>query len=571
MRIDKVYIENFKNLRKFCIDLDENQMNTVFLGQNATGKSNLIEALVKIFKFLDLSNSNSRRFPEFKYWIRYQCYGKTITIEHLEDNNYIINVEGIPKSPSLKDFFSEDGKKKYLPQYIFTYYSGTSNRLDEIFWEHQRNFYKEIIKKGFDSSRLDSLRRLFYVKPIHSFFVLMAFFSLQRMEKKSKTFLKGVLGIEDLESVLFVIKEAKWDNEKGDPKFWGAEGLVKDFLSVVWNYSYAPIYHKETIYPDFRSKGIKENHLYLFLKDKVTLKKFAQEYFDVNKQKPNNTFLFKALESSYISDMLKEVKVVVTKKKDGKVTFKELSEGEQQLLTVIGLLIFTREDESLVLLDEPDTHLNPIWKYDYLHYLNSLVKSKNKLEENEDSNEIEEDKTTQIIINTHDPLVVGSMVKSQVRLFGKEIENQNDNSENPKDKYEELKQQALSFAIEPDIDPQGLGVAGILTSELFGLPSILDKTTQIKLNKKRYLQGKAMRRELTVSEDSEYKKLKSEMEKLGFYEESEDYWFKEYLKEMSKVESFQKVIFTEAEKLELSRKSQEIAKRIAQRKKDEKR
>ena len=567
MRIDKVYIEDFKNLKKFCIDLDETQMNTVLLGQNATGKSNFIEALVQIFKFLDLSNSNARRFPEFKYWIRYQCRNKTITIEYLEDKNYVIHIEGKTKSPSLKDFFSENGKKEYLPQYIFTYYSGTNNRLDEIFWEHQKNFYKEIIKKGFDSSRLDSLRRLFYVKPIHSFFVLMAFFSLQRMEKKSKDFLKNVLGIEDLESVLFVLKEAKWENDKGDPKFWGAEGLVKDFLDVVWDYSYAPIYHQTKVYPDFRSKGVNENHLYLYLKDKETLKRFAKKYFEINNQKPNNTFLFKALESSYISDMLKEVKVVVKKKKDGKVTFKELSEGEQQLLTVIGLLIFTREDESLVLLDEPDTHLNPLWKYDYLHYLKSLVKSKDKLESSE---EIEEDKTTHVIINTHDPLVIGSMVKSQVRLFGKEIENQFQNDEKPKDKYEELRQQALNFAIEPDIDPQGLGVAGILTSEMFGLPSVLDKVTQIKLNRKRYLQGKAMRGELVGSEKSEYNQLKAEMEKLGFYEESEDYWFKEYLKEMSKDESFQKVRFSEVEKNILSRKSQEIAKKIAQRKKEKK-
>ncbi|GAB3224212.1 AAA family ATPase [Spirosoma arcticum] len=48
MRIDKVYIEDFKNLQKFCIDLDRNQMNTVLLGENATGKSNFIEAIVLI-------------------------------------------------------------------------------------------------------------------------------------------------------------------------------------------------------------------------------------------------------------------------------------------------------------------------------------------------------------------------------------------------------------------------------------------------------------------------------------------------------------------------------------------
>ncbi len=564
MRIDKVYIEDFKNLKKFCIDLDENQMNTVLLGQNATGKSNFIEALVKIFKYLDLSSASSRKYPEFKYWIKYNCRGNDIVIDYTS-NTYKIEIEGRDKSPSFKEFFSTEGKQLYFPKYVFTYYSGISNRLDEVFWEHQNNFYKKIIRPDFNIEELDDLRKLFYVKPIHSFFVLLAFFSLSKIETKSKQFLFDVLGIEDLESVLFVIKKAFWA-KKDDEKFWGADGLVKDFLNTLWDYSLAPIYEEKSVDIDFRRQET-QKRLYLFIKDKKRLKEFAEKYFNLNNEKPSNTFLFKALESTYISDMLEEVKVKVKKRKDGKVTFKELSEGEQQLLTVIGLLIFTREDESLVLLDEPDTHLNPIWKYDYLHYLKSLVKSKNKLETDGNSDELEEDKTTHVIINTHDPLVIGSMVRSQVRLFGKEIENQYNNSEEPKDRYEELRRQALNFAIEPDIDPQGLGVAGILTSEMFGLPSILDKTTQIKLNKKRYLQGKVMRGELTESENDEYKKLKSEMEKLGFYEESEDYWFKEYLKEMSKIDSFQKVDFTEAEKKELSRKSQEIAKKIAQRKK----
>ena len=51
MRIDKVEIESFKNLKNFKIDLDESFLDSVLLGQNATGKSNFIEALVLIFKF----------------------------------------------------------------------------------------------------------------------------------------------------------------------------------------------------------------------------------------------------------------------------------------------------------------------------------------------------------------------------------------------------------------------------------------------------------------------------------------------------------------------------------------
>ena len=557
MRIDKVYIEDFKNLKKFCINLDETQMNTVLLGENATGKSNFIEALVLIFKYLDLSNSSTRRYPQFHFWIQYKCHNNEITIDYLGES-YQITTSSDAKPIALKNFFSVDGKGKYLPKYVFTYYSGVSNRLDEIFWDHQQNFYNRIIKPDFQQTELDDLRRLFYVKQIHSFFVLLAFFALPKMEKKSTAFLLDVLGIEDLESVLFVLKKASWKNDKGDERFWGASGLVQEFLSVLWDYALAPIYEDKTVNVDFRRTEARKR-LYLYIKDKTELKKFAQKYFDVNDEKPSNTFLFKALESTYISDMLEEVKVKVKKTKDGHVTFKELSEGEQQLLTVIGLLIFTREDESLVLLDEPDTHLNPLWKYDYLHYLKSLAKSKDKATEDD----VEEDSTSQVLINTHDPLVIGSMEKSQVRIFGKPLTtNAEGKTPTGNDRFDELRLQALSEAIEPDVSPKGLGVAGILTSEMFGLPTILDHDTNNKLSRKRYLQGRLMRGELSQAHYAEYIQLKQELEVHGFYEEVEDRWFKEYLKEMSQFEEFGKVDFTEDEQALLLRESKKAAERV---------
>ncbi len=566
MRIDKVYIEDFKNLKKFCIDLDVSQMNTVLLGENATGKSNFIEALVLIFKYLDLSNETTRKYPNFKYWIQYRCNNKIIVIDYLS-KSYEVEIVGDKTAPTLKSFFSNSGKNMYLPKYVFTYYSGVSNRLDQIFWEHQENFYNRIIKPDFDKVELDQLRRLFYVKQIHSFFVLLAFFALPRIEKKSKEFLFNILGIEDLESVLFVFKKPSWNNDNGDERFWGATGLVQEFLSVLWDHSFAPIYEDKNVNIDFR-RTENRKRLYLYIKDKQELKKFAKSYFDINNEKPNNTFLFKALESTYISDMLEEVKVKVKKRKDGDVTFKELSEGEQQLLTVIGLLIFTREDESLVLLDEPDTHLNPIWKYDYLSYLKTLVKTKDKVT---DDDETEEDETSQVLINTHDPLVIGSMEKSQVRLFGKNRQSQNGEtgSEKTDDKFEKLRAQALNEAIEPEKSPKGMGVAGILVSDMFGLPTILDKESQVKLNRKRYLQGRLMREPLNADEYAEYNKLKSELEEFGFYEEVEDQWFKQYLADMSQFEAFQKIEYTEEEQKLLLQESKKAVQRVLDKIKNE--
>lgn len=554
MRIDKVFIKEFKNLKEFHIDLDENQMNTVLLGQNATGKSNFIEALIKIFKYLDLGKEPPIELDlgyKLEYKIAYEIKNCKVVVVFNGKYKFLFS-ENIEQKDEPEEnyttitktkFFAE--KEQYLPKYVFAYYSGISDRLNKLFWDHQERFYNKIIKKDFNYSELDDIRRLFYVKQIHSFFVLLAFFSLETMEQKSKDFLKDIMGIEDLESILFVLKKPSWDNKEGDERFFGAEGLVRQFLSVLWEFSLAPIYDDASIKPDFRSKSRTQKQLYLFLKDKTQLQSFAKKYFDIFNEEPNNTFLFKALESTYISDLLEEVKVKVKKRVDGKVTFKELSEGEQQLLTVIGLIMFTREKESLILLDEPDTHLNPLWKYDYLYYLRTLAKSQTNLNE---EGEVEEDRTTQIIINTHDPLVIGSLDKSQVKLFRRD---------------EETNQ---IIAESPSVSPKGLGVAGILTSELFGLPTILDKETQAKLNRKRFLQGKILREEsLDQNEYIEYHTLKAELEKYGFYEEVEDQLFKMYLAEISKHELIQKVEFTKEEKVFLQVESKKAAERVLER------
>src|SRR5205814_5885217 len=116
----------------------------------------------------------------------------------------------------------------------------------------------------------------------------------------------------------------------------------------------------------------------------------------------NPNSFFKALESTYLSKLLAEVRIRVRIRDcTGALTFKELSEGEQQLLTVLGLLRFTREDEALFLLDEPDTHLNPIWSLHYLDLLNSIVGSQ---------------RNSQIIMTTHDPLTMAGLTRDQARV-----------------------------------------------------------------------------------------------------------------------------------------------------------
>ena len=181
---------------------------------------------------------------------------------------------------------------------------------------------------------------------------------------------------------------------------------------------------------------------------KKTLKELAKKY-------ENNAEFFKILESTYISDLIHDVRIKVKKESsDCKLVFKELSEGEQQLLTVLGLMKFTQADESLFLLDEPDTHLNPAWKLEYLSLLEKVVGKNN---------------TSDILISTHDPLVIGGLEEEQVIIFEQDDINHKIITKNP------------------ETDPKGMGVAALLTSELFGLSTTLDFETQNKLDRKREL------------------------------------------------------------------------------------
>jgi len=503
MRLDKLWIKEFKNLRDFDIDFDEKQMTTVLIGHNGTGKSNLIEAIVIIFRDLDLGNP-----PAFSYNLTYFCRERKIQIEaepEKKSNRTLITVDG--ERISFTEFTKKSGRI-YLPKYVFAYYSGPGNRLESHFDKHQETFYRELLD-GTDNP----LRPLFYARDIHSQFVLLSFFSFD--DKESGEFLEEYLGISELESVLFILKKPPWPSKKGDKRFWNARGVVQGFLSELYKHSLAPIRNTERISIGYR-KSQREEHLYLFIPNQERLKKLAEVY-------GNNRDFFKVLESTYISELIHKVRIKVKMKNlDGNITFEELSEGEQQLLTVFGLLKFTKDEESLFLLDEPDTHLNPAWKLNYLNVLEQVVGNL---------------QTSHVIMCTHEPLVIGGLLKSQVQIFAKEP-------------------QMLKITTEtPEIDPRGMGVAALLTSELFGLSTTLDLETQKKLDRKRELYLKS---KLTIDENEEMRELANELGELDFTRTIRDPLYDKFVRALMSRDEFKKPILTPEER----RKQEKIAREI---------
>jgi len=473
MRIDKVHIKTqFKNLNDFEIDIAENAWETVLLGLNATGKSNFLEALVIIFRDLDLIyNYKSKQKQPFDYYIKYEIRGKDVEID-FEKGKYKFLVDGKLEKKFTKNI------EQYLPKHIFIYYSGISDRLSHLYLTHQKKYYDEIIKPDAQQTHFDTMRRIFLAQNIHANFALIAFFMFKDQEEETLKFLSEELKIKNFGSALFILKEPQWSSKKNkNDNFWGAKGLVRGFLEDLLKFSFAPIHYKSRVDVSYK-KAETQDRIYLFIKDKKTFKKLIKEKYK------NKIELFNALESIHISDLLYDVKIKVEKENvNGELAMSELSEGEKQLLTVLGLLKFTKDDESLILLDEPDTHLNPVWKWKFLDYLDKVVKRK---------------QSSQIIFCSHDPLVIGNLKKNQVQIF------KWDKNENKTDVFNPIR------------DPKGLGVAGILTSDMFGMPTTLDSETQNLLDERNELLYKESENLLSKKEQLRLKEIYDILNPAGF-------------------------------------------------------
>ncbi|WP_233980517.1 AAA family ATPase [Pectobacterium versatile] len=553
MQLRYLAIAQFRNLRNLEVTFATEQESVAgvvtdagpkhlrshaLIGQNGMGKSNFIEALITLFRDVDLDRDAS-----FDYTLEYEIRGQVVRIQvetFKQKRPYVWVDERIESQGYLLK------NRELLPSHIFAYYSGRNERIEQLFQEHQRRFnlrqeitadevIPEHLLENFSASdadiraleeakhrresRLkqvgdDRLRRLFYCRGGHSQLVLLA--CLLSDDPIFQKVLKN-LNIESLESALFVLKEPHRQREKrrsgkfdeielseGDPRFWYARGnVVSEFLDKLWQVSWAPIEQEVSKQIDFRGRTEKQRQLYLYVANKEKLKQLGELVGG-----PDSFFRY--AEGAYIGDLIDEVRIMVKKRDEhgGKVSFTHLSEGELQMLTVLGLMRITRDDHCLFLLDEPDTHLNPIWKLRYFDDIESVLSSEEDYMVQGES---------QILITTHDPMMVGSLRKEQVHIIRKIDGN--------------------TVVEQPDEHPQGMGVSGLLKSEMFGLPSTLDRRTLNTLQRRNDLLAKRKHKGLNQNEQQELDCLVIRLDDLGFSREYRDPMYQLFIEQMYKVRS----------------------------------
>lgn len=565
MQLQRIHIPAFRNLRDLDIVFETHLSSSsnvqadalpkpirshALIGQNGTGKSNLIEALITIFRDVDLD-----REAALDYTLEYSIRGHTVRIEADTAKQKRPYVWVDDKAESQGYLLKH---RELLPAHIFAYYSGRNERIEALFQEHQRRFnlrqeittdevLSEQLLENFTGSEADiravegakrrrearlkqagddRLRRLFYCRGGHSQLVLLA--CLLSDDPVFQKVLKN-LHIESLESALFILKEphrlrekrrsGKFDEQElneGDPRFWYARGnVVSEFLDKLWQVSWAPIEQEATKQIDFRGRTEKQRQLYLFVPSQTKLKQLGELVGSIDS-------FFRYAEGAYIGDLIEEVRITVKKKdEDNGISFTQLSEGELQMLTVLGLMRITREDHCLFLLDEPDTHLNPIWKLRYFDDIEGVLADIH--EGRFDSGAFDSSAfdtsagQSQILITTHDPIMVGSLRREQVHI---------------------LRRNGVNTVVDmPHEHPQGMGVAGLLKSELFGLPSTLDQQTLDDLQRRNELIARKAKDGLSEAETDELERLRRYLEELGFSHEYRDPMYQLFVQKMYEVKS----------------------------------
>jgi tetratricopeptide (TPR) repeat protein len=185
--------------------------------------------------------------------------------------------------------------------------------------------------------------------------------------------------------------------------------------------------------------------------------------------------------------------------------FGDLSEGYRSLFALLGHLLRCSlkvrdwkhdptQIDGIALIDEIDLHLHPAWQS---HVVQDFRKAF---------------RNVQLVASTHSPLVVGALKREDVLILSRGTDG-------------------CMTVHRPELHPQGLGVAGILTN-IFDLGSTIDQPTLDKIARRLLLYSE--REKWNDRDKQEYAELTDHLADLGFGREFSDPYFERFATAMAK-------------------------------------
>lgn len=407
MRLQELYIKDYKVLQDFTLRFDEGSAVSVLIGENGSGKTTVVECLTLIFAELYrqhlVADLHSKATFPFSFVLRYRLfrpsdfsadfsrgdfgggyfdvvlrYEEVLTLRIQADDGHIHETP-----EQISTFLQDEGQsirpvRYLLPSNLVIYYSGISSILETIVDAYQQ----QTILSSLDGEAA-STSELFYFKPENFPVLLISLLSFRYGNIPQK--LATDFGIDEetaFESISIRVRRPRWAKPKStSQQFWGAKGDLAAFLNVLRQYTVT----------EFSSDHITFG---IFNQDQLTN---IWSFYGREKS------LFEYLATLQANGLIEQIDIDLRKHGQLIVPYQRLSEGEKQLLIIMALReLLAAGENTLFLLDEPDTYLHPEWKRNFIANFNT------------------DEFLAYYLITTHSPGIVSGIRKNQLQILRKE-------------------------------------------------------------------------------------------------------------------------------------------------------
>jgi restriction system-associated AAA family ATPase len=377
-----------------------------FVGLNGSGKSKLLEILAKIFFELDkLWRSSNRTKPtvsaefRFEYHLLPSRKNKEVVIEGRIGKPLLVLADGKPLEP--------EELVSIMPSNIVGYSSGHNETISGLFHELREQEFQRVrkeIHEGSQGSR-ELSRTLFLDRDSTKLLLLTAFI------------FDGTRGRDHFPSVKSSNKLlAKFEEFIHLKKLLSFQIIVDtDLGRIVLSQRMERALEKlkrcalMSINED-QGKGrtLKFDFFLCDQSKKAFVQEFetGQNFFEllyelytlnlISSTKSRTHQVFQSPEN--------ELKVLVSDP-SAETQYLNLSDGEHQFIQIFTALVYLAKEDTLFLLDEPDSHFNPAWRAKFILTIDDLLAEKQK--------------SSEFLISTHSPYLVSACRKRNVFKFSR--------------------------------------------------------------------------------------------------------------------------------------------------------
>lgn len=435
MKITYINIKEIKHrpLMKDVIlhfeEKDDNFINAnCFIGINGSGKSQLLETIAEIFLYVDSfyrkTNRTLIQVAPLLFEINY-----TITIKN---KKFKVNInqeirKGQAPIVNVHDDKGEeipltiDEVEQYLPEKIIGYTSGENETLSIPFHFYYDDYADYVAKKALSNSSENDYEPRFYFMD-YSTNLGIAISNLIFEDVNGLDKLTNALQIEKLKSFQIVLQT----NQSASPNIKspsGETGVIlteelktwRDFLKKSAT-SYEYIVKDEKYIFDFLNIESTRDSLKHFFKTPYNLYTALYKFEILNNliiDKTTRTTIHKLRSQRKLNAKMptvpdkdkvmrySELKLILKNKQT--IDYLSLSDGEHQFFNIFGTILMINQENSLFLLDEPETHFNPKWRRLFISKLKELSKNR----------------TQDLFITSHSPFIVSDSTQDSVFIFNR--------------------------------------------------------------------------------------------------------------------------------------------------------